>query len=201
MVKGRANSGKGQRGCHGAPEPGSRREGAAAAEPVTPEPGSGKLEPTPARGSVLPITRGSSPPPSPPPPCTEPRHLFLDRRQESPSRVTVLVCPSAQVETPFYGEWWFLLVMALSSLIVLLLVVFALVLHGQNKRYKNCGTGEASAPLSPATVFSHLSRVCGASIPFAGDRRSGFPSGGGWVQRTGVLELGGPDSGPGSARK
>nr|XP_060505591.1 protein sidekick-1 isoform X2 [Panthera onca] len=49
---------------------------------------------------------------------------------------------SAQVETPFYGEWWFLLVMALSSLIVLLLVVFALVLHGQNKRYKNCGTGK-----------------------------------------------------------
>ena len=71
--------------------------------------------------------------------------------------MTVLVCPSAQVETPFYGEWWFLLVMALSSLIVLLLVVFALVLHGQNKRYKNCGTGEASAPLPPPSLFSPIS--------------------------------------------
>lgn len=60
----------------------------------------------------------------------------------------VLLCPSAQVETPFYQEWWFLLVMALSSLIVILLLVFALVLHGQNRRYRSCSTGGASA-LSP----------------------------------------------------
>uniref|UniRef100_A0A8C4PUR6 Sidekick cell adhesion molecule 1 n=1 Tax=Equus asinus asinus TaxID=83772 RepID=A0A8C4PUR6_EQUAS len=57
-----------------------------------------------------------------------------------PSRPSTAV--SAQVETPFYEEWWFLLVMALSSLIIILLVVFALVLHGQNKKYKNCTTGE-----------------------------------------------------------
>lgn len=82
--------------------------------------------------------------------------------------MTVLVCPSAQVETPFYGEWWFLLVMALSSLIVLLLVLFALVLHGQNKRYKSCGTGEASALSArppPPTFSPRVSRVCGASVP------------------------------------
>ncbi|XP_014466304.3 protein sidekick-1 isoform X2 [Alligator mississippiensis] len=50
---------------------------------------------------------------------------------------------SAQTETPFYEEWWFLLVMALSSLILILLVAFALVLHGQNKKYKNCSTGKS----------------------------------------------------------
>lgn len=55
------------------------------------------------------------------------------------------VLPAAQVEAPFYEEWWFLLVMALSSLIVVLLVVFTLVLHGQNKKYKNCSAGGASA--------------------------------------------------------
>ncbi|XP_029432778.1 protein sidekick-1 isoform X2 [Rhinatrema bivittatum] len=49
---------------------------------------------------------------------------------------------SAQLETPFYEEWWFLLVMALCSLILVLLVVFALVLHGQSKKYKNCSTGK-----------------------------------------------------------
>uniref|UniRef100_A0A8C4MT64 Sidekick cell adhesion molecule 1 n=1 Tax=Equus asinus TaxID=9793 RepID=A0A8C4MT64_EQUAS len=60
-----------------------------------------------------------------------------------PSRPSTAV--SAQVETPFYEEWWFLLVMALSSLIIILLVVFALVLHGQNKKYKNCTTGQRAS--------------------------------------------------------
>lgn len=53
------------------------------------------------------------------------------------------------MDTPFYEEWWFLLVVALSSLIVILLVAFTLVLHGQNKKYKNCGTGGLSALVSP----------------------------------------------------
>ncbi|XP_030067895.1 protein sidekick-1 [Microcaecilia unicolor] len=47
-----------------------------------------------------------------------------------------------KLETPFYEEWWFVLVMALCSLILLLLVVFAVVLHGQSKKYKNCSTGK-----------------------------------------------------------
>ncbi|XP_073801026.1 protein sidekick-1 isoform X4 [Danio rerio] len=47
---------------------------------------------------------------------------------------------SAQVDTPFYEEWWFLIVLALCGLILLLLVVFGLVLHGQNRKYKSCGT-------------------------------------------------------------
>ncbi|XP_059414542.1 protein sidekick-1-like isoform X5 [Carassius carassius] len=50
---------------------------------------------------------------------------------------------SAQLDTPFYEEWWFLIVLALCCLILLLLVVFGLVLHGQNRKYKSCGTGKA----------------------------------------------------------
>lgn len=49
--------------------------------------------------------------------------------------------PSAQADTPFYAEWWFLLVLALSCLIVVLLAAFALVLRGQSRRYRSCGTG------------------------------------------------------------
>uniref|UniRef100_A0A672MPZ9 Sidekick cell adhesion molecule 1 n=1 Tax=Sinocyclocheilus grahami TaxID=75366 RepID=A0A672MPZ9_SINGR len=47
---------------------------------------------------------------------------------------------SAQQDSPFYEEWWFLIVLALCGLILLLLVVFGLVLHGQNRKYKSCGT-------------------------------------------------------------
>ncbi|XP_028829120.1 protein sidekick-1 isoform X2 [Denticeps clupeoides] len=49
---------------------------------------------------------------------------------------------SALTETPFYEELWFLVVMALCSLILILLVVFGLLLHGQNRKYKSCGTGK-----------------------------------------------------------
>lgn len=59
--------------------------------------------------------------------------------------------PSAQVDAPFYEEWWFLLVMALSSLVVLLLVAFALVLHGQNRKYRSCSAGVNPPPPLPAT--------------------------------------------------
>ncbi|KTG32005.1 hypothetical protein cypCar_00017108, partial [Cyprinus carpio] len=45
-------------------------------------------------------------------------------------------------ETPFYEEWWFLIVMALISLIFILMVVFGLLLLGQNKKYRSCGTGK-----------------------------------------------------------
>nr|XP_053782234.1 protein sidekick-1 isoform X3 [Desmodus rotundus] len=49
---------------------------------------------------------------------------------------------SAQVDAPFYAEWWFLLVLALSCLVVVLLAAFALVLRGQSRRYSSCGTGK-----------------------------------------------------------
>ncbi|KAM4584441.1 protein sidekick-1-like isoform 2-T2 [Odontesthes bonariensis] len=54
--------------------------------------------------------------------------------------------PSASLaalsERPFYEEWWFLLVMALVGLILILVLVFALLLHGNNTKYKACGTGK-----------------------------------------------------------
>ncbi|XP_078414728.1 protein sidekick-1 isoform X2 [Cetorhinus maximus] len=51
---------------------------------------------------------------------------------------------SAQLgNPPFYEEWWFLVVMALCSLILILLMVFGLILHGQSKKYKN-NTGKNS---------------------------------------------------------
>uniref|UniRef100_A0A673FZA3 Protein sidekick-1-like n=1 Tax=Sinocyclocheilus rhinocerous TaxID=307959 RepID=A0A673FZA3_9TELE len=49
---------------------------------------------------------------------------------------------SALSETPFYEEWWFLIVMALISCIFILMVVFGLLLLGQNKKYRSCGTGK-----------------------------------------------------------
>ncbi|RXN38929.1 sidekick-1 isoform X2 [Labeo rohita] len=49
---------------------------------------------------------------------------------------------SALSDTPFYEEWWFLIVMALISLIFILMVVFGLLLLGQNKKYRSCGTGK-----------------------------------------------------------
>lgn len=50
--------------------------------------------------------------------------------------------PSAALtERPFYEEWWFLLVMALVGLILILVLVFTLLLHGQSTKYKACGTG------------------------------------------------------------
>ncbi|XP_027468741.2 protein sidekick-1 isoform X3 [Zalophus californianus] len=62
---------------------------------------------------------------------------------------------SAQVETPFYEEWWFLLVMALCSLIVILLVVFALVLHGQNRRYGSCSTGKSISNMEESVTLDN----------------------------------------------
>lgn len=49
--------------------------------------------------------------------------------------------PAALSERPFYEEWWFLLVMALVGLILILVLVFMLLLHGQNTKFKACGTG------------------------------------------------------------
>ncbi|XP_074553803.1 protein sidekick-1-like isoform X2 [Halichoeres trimaculatus] len=47
---------------------------------------------------------------------------------------------AALSERPFYEEWWFLLVMALVGLILILVLVFTLLLHGHNTKYKACGT-------------------------------------------------------------
>ncbi|XP_072415393.1 protein sidekick-1 isoform X1 [Chiloscyllium punctatum] len=57
---------------------------------------------------------------------------------------TASIVTSAQLgKPPFYEEWWFLVVMALCSLILILLMIFGLILHGQSKKYKN-NTGKSS---------------------------------------------------------
>uniref|UniRef100_A0AAY4C1I2 SDK1 protein n=1 Tax=Denticeps clupeoides TaxID=299321 RepID=A0AAY4C1I2_9TELE len=62
---------------------------------------------------------------------------------------------SAQLETPFYEEWWFLIVLALCALILLLLVVFGLLLHGQNRKYKSCGTGKAVSTVEESVTLDN----------------------------------------------
>lgn len=41
----------------------------------------------------------------------------------------------AQKASPFYEEWWFLVVIALVGLIFILLLVFILIIRGQSKKY------------------------------------------------------------------
>lgn len=45
------------------------------------------------------------------------------------------VATSAQKVSPFYEEWWFLVVIALVGLIFILLLVFILIIRGQSKKY------------------------------------------------------------------
>lgn len=56
---------------------------------------------------------------------------------------------SAQKVSPFYEEWWFLVVIALVGLIFILLLVFILIIRGQSKKYtKKADSGEEhSVPL------------------------------------------------------
>uniref|UniRef100_A0A8C4HXZ3 Sidekick cell adhesion molecule 2a n=1 Tax=Dicentrarchus labrax TaxID=13489 RepID=A0A8C4HXZ3_DICLA len=51
---------------------------------------------------------------------------------------------SAQKVSPFYEEWWFLVVIALVGLIFILLLVFILIIRGQSKKYtkKTCSMEE-----------------------------------------------------------
>ncbi|XP_064171799.1 protein sidekick-1 [Anguilla rostrata] len=62
---------------------------------------------------------------------------------------------SAQVEAPFYEEWWFLVVVALCGVILVLLVVFGLVLHGQNKKYKSYTTGKAVSTVEESVTLDN----------------------------------------------
>ncbi|TNM96796.1 hypothetical protein fugu_014952 [Takifugu bimaculatus] len=52
---------------------------------------------------------------------------------------------SAQKVSPFYEEWWFLVVIALVGLIFILLLVFILIIRGQSKKYtKKADSGSHS---------------------------------------------------------
>ncbi|XP_042293990.1 protein sidekick-1 isoform X4 [Sceloporus undulatus] len=68
---------------------------------------------------------------------------------------TPSVAVSAHTDSPFYEEWWFLLVMALCSLILILLVVFVLILHGQTKKYRNCNSGKSIANVEESVTLDN----------------------------------------------
>ncbi|XP_035870614.1 protein sidekick-1 isoform X1 [Phyllostomus discolor] len=70
-----------------------------------------------------------------------------------PSRPSAAV--SAQADAPFYAEWWFLLVLALSCLVVVLLAAFALVLRGQSRRYRSCGTGKGLSHVEESVTLDN----------------------------------------------
>lgn len=65
---------------------------------------------------------------------------------------------SAQKVSPFYEEWWFLVVIALVGLIFILLLVFILIIRGQSKKYtKKADSGkkrEPSARFTSNVLFS-----------------------------------------------
>ncbi|KAL0993533.1 hypothetical protein UPYG_G00109280 [Umbra pygmaea] len=53
---------------------------------------------------------------------------------------------SAQKVSPFYEEWWFLVVIALVGLIFILLLVFILIIRGQSKKYTKKADSVSSYP-------------------------------------------------------
>lgn len=63
------------------------------------------------------------------------------------------VC-SAQKVSPFYEEWWFLVVIALVGLIFILLLVFILIIRGQSKKYTK--KADSGGPLIPRVLISCL---------------------------------------------
>ncbi|KAJ0001330.1 hypothetical protein NQD34_006350 [Periophthalmus magnuspinnatus] len=60
---------------------------------------------------------------------------------------------SAQKVSPFYEEWWFLVVIALVGLIFILLLVFILIIRGQSKKYtkKNDSGNHSNCTSLPLT--------------------------------------------------
>ncbi|XP_054428409.1 protein sidekick-1 [Pteronotus mesoamericanus] len=62
---------------------------------------------------------------------------------------------SARADAPFYAEWWFLLVLALSCLVVVLLAGLALVLRGQSRRYRSCSTGKSLSHVEESVTLDN----------------------------------------------
>ncbi|XP_029944460.1 protein sidekick-2 isoform X1 [Salarias fasciatus] len=58
---------------------------------------------------------------------------------------------SAQKVSPFYEEWWFLVVIALVGLIFILLLVFILIIRGQSKKYTKKADSVSSSSPCPGT--------------------------------------------------
>lgn len=62
---------------------------------------------------------------------------------------------AAQSLRPFYEEWWFLLVMALVGLILVLVLVFALLLHGHSSKYRSCSSGKHLSPADESVTLDN----------------------------------------------
>uniref|UniRef100_A0AAX7UJY2 Sidekick cell adhesion molecule 2a n=1 Tax=Astatotilapia calliptera TaxID=8154 RepID=A0AAX7UJY2_ASTCA len=66
---------------------------------------------------------------------------------------------SAQKVSPFYEEWWFLVVIALVGLIFILLLIFILIIRGQSKKYTKKADSGMKHTLNSANISGSLS-VC-----------------------------------------
>lgn len=70
------------------------------------------------------------------------REVWRWEGTEPPGPDTPVRVP-AQKTSPFYEEWWFLVVIALVGLIFILLLVFVLIIRGQSKKFaKKTDSGE-----------------------------------------------------------
>ncbi|XP_041725138.2 protein sidekick-2-like [Coregonus clupeaformis] len=73
---------------------------------------------------------------------------------------------SAQKVSPFYEEWWFLVVIALVGLIFILLLVFILIIRGQSKKYtKNADSGSHSNSTSLPLSHGEMVRLDEGRFP------------------------------------
>lgn len=71
---------------------------------------------------------------------------------------------SAQKISPFYEEWWFLVVIALVGLIFILLLVFILIIRGQSKKYtKKADSGRKHDCLLNSLLVSQFLCLCNSS--------------------------------------
>lgn len=92
--------------------------------------------------------------PSAPSPSISGTALKYKCKSQKSSLLIFSVLCSAQKVSPFYEEWWFLVVIALVGLIFILLLVFILIIRGQSKKYtKKADSGEARA-----LTIAHVSR-------------------------------------------
>uniref|UniRef100_A0A674ABP6 Sidekick cell adhesion molecule 2 n=1 Tax=Salmo trutta TaxID=8032 RepID=A0A674ABP6_SALTR len=73
---------------------------------------------------------------------------------------------SAQKVSPFYEEWWFLVVIALVGLIFILLLVFILIIRGQSKKYtKKADSGSHSNSTSLPLSHGEMVRLDEGRFP------------------------------------
>lgn len=70
-----------------------------------------------------------------------------------------IILVSAQKVSPFYEEWWFLVVIALVGLIFILLLIFILIIRGQSKKYTKKADSGMKHTLNSANISGSLS-VC-----------------------------------------